>query len=89
MLVSESGDRLGVRTVQRIVKQVFHELGISETVTPHVLRHSFATEMHRGGADLRTLQLLLGHSSMDTTQIYTHVSLDDLTKRILPAHPLG
>jgi len=89
VLVSESGDRLGVRTVQRIVKQVFQDLGISETVTPHVLRHSFATEMHRGGADLRTLQLLLGHSSMDTTQIYTHVSLDDLTKRILPAHPLG
>jgi integrase/recombinase XerC len=88
VLVSDRGDRLTVRTVQRIVKQLFHELGIAETVTPHVLRHSFATEMHRGGADLRTLQLLLGHSSMDTTQIYTHVSLDDLTKRILPSHPL-
>ena len=71
------------------MKQVFHDLGISDTVTPHVLRHSFATEMHRGGADLRTLQMLLGHSSMDTTQIYTHVSLDDLAKRILPAHPLS
>jgi site-specific recombinase XerD len=89
VIVSESGARLGVRSVQRIVKQLFRDLGLSETVTPHVLRHSFATEMHRGGADLRTLQLLLGHSSLDTTQIYTHVSLDDLTKRILPAHPLG
>lgn len=89
VLVSESGRRLGVRSVQRIVKHVFQSLGISEMVTPHVLRHSFATEMHRGGADLRTLQMLLGHSSMDTTQIYTHVSLDDLAKRILPAHPLS
>ena len=89
VLLSDAGARLGVRSVQRIVKQVFHDLGISDTVTPHVLRHSFATEMHRGGADLRTLQMLLGHSSMDTTQIYTHVSLDDLAKRILPAHPLS
>ncbi len=89
VLLSDAGTRLGVRSIQRIVKQVFHDLGISDTVTPHVLRHSFATEMHRGGADLRTLQMLLGHSSMDTTQIYTHVSLDDLAKRILPAHPLS
>lgn len=66
--------RLTSRSVERIVKQIAIEAGISKKVTPHTIRHSFATDLLRNGADMRSVQMLLGHSNIATTQIYTHIT---------------
>lgn len=67
-------DRLTPRSIERIVKQYAIKSGITRKVTPHVIRHSFATDLLEGGADLRSVQALLGHANIATTQIYTHVT---------------
>ena len=66
--------RLTSRSVERIVKQYAIKAGITRKVTPHVIRHSFATDLLEGGADLRSVQALLGHANIATTQVYTHVT---------------
>jgi integrase/recombinase XerC len=87
LFVSVSGRRLTARSVQRMVKRWTLEAGIAQRATPHALRHSFATHLLDGGVDLRTIQELLGHASLASTQIYTRVSLEHLTSVYDSAHP--
>ena len=75
---SQKSLRLTARSVERIVSHYAIKAGISNKVTPHVIRHSFATDLLRNGADLRSVQMFLGHSNISTTQIYTHITDTEL-----------
>jgi len=83
------GRRLGVRSIQRIVRHYAKRSGLREDVHPHTLRHSYATHLLNGGADLRIVQELLGHSTPSATQVYTHVSQQEAQRVYLAAHPLA
>jgi len=87
LFLNRLGNRLSVRAVQRMLKDRALEAGADTSVTPHRLRHSFATDMLNGGANLRTIQTLLGHASLATTEHYTHVSLQQLQATYTKAHP--
>jgi integrase/recombinase XerD len=83
------GCRISVTQINRIVVEARRAAGIERRVTPHTFRHSFATHLLRAGADLRHLQELLGHARIDTTETYTHVSVEDLAAAHRRAHPRG
>ncbi len=89
LFVNRSGRRLVERRVQKIVEKYSAAAGINRRVHPHMLRHSFATHLLDGGADLRVVQQLLGHADLSTTQIYTHVTKSQARKVYLSAHPMA
>ncbi len=87
LLLSRSGKRLRREAIWEIVKKYAARVGLPKNVSPHTLRHSFATHMLAGGADLREVQELLGHASIATTQIYTHVEMSRLKQVHRSCHP--
>ncbi len=89
LFLNNRGGRLTTRSVERFVDKYGQRAGIQTPVTPHALRHSFATHLLEMGADLRSVQELLGHASLSTTQKYTHLTLDHLSRIYDSSHPLG
>lgn len=87
VFLSSRGTRLTTRSVERLVKMYAQRAGIATRVTPHALRHSFATHLLEMGADLRCVQELLGHVSLSTTQKYTHLNVDHLMEVYDRSHP--
>jgi len=87
LFTNSQGGRLTTRTVQNIVKRWALHCGLPPDVSPHTLRHSFATHLLDGGADLKSVQQLLGHESLATTQIYTHISIERLRETVRRTHP--
>ena len=87
LFLNTRGKRISRQSVWEIVKTAGERAGITKPLHPHTLRHSFATHLIQGGADVRTVQELLGHASVTTTQIYTHVSPEALIETYLTAHP--
>ena len=78
-----------LQTFCHLIKKYTVQAGINKTISPHVLRHAFATHLINHGADLRVVQMLLGHSDISTTQIYTHVARERLKKLHQEHHPRG
>jgi integrase/recombinase XerC len=89
IFLNKQGRRLSMRGIQKILKHHAMAAGIRKDVHPHVLRHTFATHMLNGGADLRVVQELLGHADLSSTQIYTHVTKQQARKVYLATHPLA
>jgi integrase/recombinase XerC len=87
LFLNSRGGRLTARSIERMVTKYANGCGLMTEVTPHSLRHTFATHLLDGGADLRSVQELLGHASLSTTQKYTHVSLERLMQVYDKAHP--
>jgi integrase/recombinase XerC len=87
LFVNKFGGRITARSVQRMLKKYLIAAGLDPSLTPHKLRHSFATHMLDAGADLRSVQELLGHANLSTTQIYTHITPERLKKVYEKAHP--
>lgn len=88
LFLGARGERLSPRIVQRQVQKLRVRLGLADNLTPHALRHSFATQLLAAGVDLRSIQELLGHSSLITTQRYTDVQTETLQREYHKAHPL-
>ena len=89
LFLNNKGARLSERMIQKILNKSARLAGINKRVYPHLLRHTFATHLLDGGADLRVVQELLGHSNLSTTQIYTHVTQSHARKVYLAAHPMA
>jgi integrase/recombinase XerC len=87
LFVGHTGGKLTPRSMERMMKRYLIRAGLNANISPHALRHSFATHLLDAGADLRSVQELLGHASLSTTQIYTHVSVEHLKKVYNESHP--
>lgn len=87
--INNFGNNVNAVYVQRLVKKCLLEAGIDKNITPHKIRHSYATHLLKNGADLRVIQELLGHSDLKTTEIYTHVANEKIKQTYLKAFPLA
>ena len=87
LFVNKRGNRLSENSIRIILKDILKKSGLNIKLTPHILRHTFATDLLNNGADLRTVQELLGHENLKTTEIYTHITNDRLKKVYNSCHP--
>lgn len=87
LIINEKGNKITTRGVQKIIDNIVKKASIKKHVSPHMLRHSFATHLLNEGCDIRTVQELLGHESLESTQVYTHVSNERLRSVYLKCHP--
>ncbi len=87
LFLNKHGERLSARSVRRKLDKYLREVGLDPSISPHTLRHSFATHLLENGADLRSVQELLGHQSLSTTQVYTHLSTKRVEETYNNAHP--
>lgn len=87
LFLNNRGNQLSDRSIRKIVAKRIQQTAVQKRISPHDIRHSFATHLLNGGADLRTVQELLGHESLKTTQIYTHVSKERLYSVYKNFHP--
>ena len=87
LFLNTRGGALSRQSAWTAIKQAAERAGVHKDISPHTLRHSFATHLLEGGADVRTVQELLGHASVTTTQIYTHVTAENLREVWRQAHP--
>lgn len=87
LFVSSRGGRMGAAALRRRFERLVSRARLDPSLTPHAMRHTFATELLEGGADLRSVQELLGHESLSTTQVYTHLTTDRLKEALARAHP--
>lgn len=89
LFISTRGNRMSADALRTVFERRAVAAGIDRPVTPHAMRHTFATELLSGGADLRSVQTLLGHADLSTTQIYTHLTIDRMKAAARQAHPRG
>lgn len=87
LLINNQGDALSTRGVQMVIEDIVKEASLKHNISPHALRHTFATDLLNNGADLKSVQELLGHSSLSTTQIYTHITNERLRSVYLKTFP--
>jgi len=87
LFLNNRGNKISVRSVEMILKKAIDHMAVKNKVTPHTIRHTFATHLLNNGADIKSVQELLGHESLSTTQIYTHVTSDRLRSVYLKSHP--
>lgn len=87
LFLTVNGHRMGHQTVKVVVGKAVKKSGVQRRVTPHIFRHSMATHLLRNGADIRHIQALLGHDSLLSTQVYTHLTAEDLKQAVKKAHP--
>ena len=87
LILNSRGNKITTRGIEKIIDDIVNKASLKHKISPHVLRHTFATHMLNGGSDIKTIQQLLGHESLSTTGIYTHISNDVLRSEYLKNHP--